>query len=724
MRPDPRQMNWTMRTGHLRMARDDAAWIAEMIEHRGSESLSDIARLLRARAQAAFFRAKLFLAALLVVTLFGLGAYVLWPIVRGNFDGQRAELTRTLAALDQVDATLTAQREKLRKTLADALDPAGIPIDTGTGSRLTGHILLRSGQYLLYGQDGTILRLFPDGEVDTAIRSGTKEWLIDHIALSSGRYLIHGTGGTLLRLSSDGEVEKIPVETKATLRGSLILPSGHHLVYGGKGKLLRLSPDGDVEKTILTETEVDLYFGITLPSGQHLIFGDDSILLRMSPEGEESKVIRLGMDFNIFGHIPLPSGQHLIFGEGGTLLRLQSEGEVDKTIQTGTEADLFGHILLPSGQHLIYGTGGDLLRLSPEGNVEKLIKTGTDGWPSDHITLPSGNHLIFFSGGSRLRLSPDGDVQETIQDSTGTWISGSIRVPSNQNLVYGENGIIQLLSLDGTVEKVLPTVTETDLLTHLQLPSGQNFIFGDSGVLLRVSDELANTARNLRAPYQGASEADGDGLFTQFLVRDLEKFDFNERTDAIEAMQVIRAKREITQARRDQTEAALRNLPTGAYFLEQQRQTFRQFMADCRGYDPEAEEPDVARDGEATDPDAVTLACTAAWQARAEADAGSQWQLLAQQIPPGVLLLFLLGHLGGLYRYNQRLAGFHASRADLVELLHLRTGGDTGKITREQLEQIVMLSDALGADKVEFGAQKTPTDQAVELARAIATRKP
>ena len=81
-----------------------------------------------------------------------------------------------------------------------------------------------------------------------------------------------------------------------------------------------------------------------------------------------------------------------------------------------------------------------------------------------------------------------------------------------------------------------------------------------------------------------------------------------------------------------------------------------------------------------------------------------------------------LAHLGGLYRYNQRLAGFHASRADLVELLHLRTGGDTGKITREQLEQIVMLSDALGADKVEFGAQKTPTDQAVELARAIANR--
>ncbi len=129
-------------------------------------------------------------------------------------------------------------------------------------------------------------------------------------------------------------------------------------------------------------------------------------------------------------------------------------------------------------------------------------------------------------------------------------------------------------------------------------------------------------------------------------------------------------------------------------------------------------------DGPATNPDAVTLACAGAWQARTEAETGNWWQTLARQIPPGILLLFLLATLGGLYRYNLRLAGFHASRADLLEMLMLGKpdGGDM-RLGKEDLDQLVQLSAAMGADKVEFANAKTPTDQAVDLARAIATRK-
>ena len=84
-------------------------------------------------------------------------------------------------------------------------------------------------------------------------------------------------------------------------------------------------------------------------------------------------------------------------------------------------------------------------------------------------------------------------------------------------------------------------------------------------------------------------------------------------------------------------------------------------------------------------------------------------------MPPGILLLFLLATLGGLYRYNMRMAGFHHSRADALEAIVLG-------MKPEDLATAVKLSDAWAADKVEFGKGNTPSDQAVELAKVISNR--
>jgi len=157
--------------------------------------------------------------------------------------------------------------------------------------------------------------------------------------------------------------------------------------------------------------------------------------------------------------------------------------------------------------------------------------------------------------------------------------------------------------------------------------------------------------------------------------------------------------------------------------LLEDRAQFGDFMLACRGPVPAedaagqdvlevGDEPGAALPSQLVD---LTKACAEAWQAQQQREAGSIWQNLAAQAPPGILLLFLLATLGGLYRYNLRLAGFHHSRADLLELLHIEGGLSSP-------QEIVELADTLAADKVEFARTKTPADQAVELARALAAR--
>jgi len=90
------------------------------------------------------------------------------------------------------------------------------------------------------------------------------------------------------------------------------------------------------------------------------------------------------------------------------------------------------------------------------------------------------------------------------------------------------------------------------------------------------------------------------------------------------------------------------------------------------------------------------------------------FQTLAQNIPPGILLLFLLATLSSLYRYNIRLAGFHHARADALTL-----AASDQHVNTQTLSALV---DSLAADKVEFARTNTPADQATEIAKTVISR--
>ncbi|MEM6386793.1 MAG: hypothetical protein AAF718_11220 [Pseudomonadota bacterium] len=93
----------------------------------------------------------------------------------------------------------------------------------------------------------------------------------------------------------------------------------------------------------------------------------------------------------------------------------------------------------------------------------------------------------------------------------------------------------------------------------------------------------------------------------------------------------------------------------------------------------------------------VTEACVQSWHANASERSGAWWKILAEQVPPGILLLFLIGYLAGLYRYNMRLSGFHHSRADALELVA------GGMVSKGNMDDFTKLALALAADSVEFG---------------------
>lgn len=153
--------------------------------------------------------------------------------------------------------------------------------------------------------------------------------------------------------------------------------------------------------------------------------------------------------------------------------------------------------------------------------------------------------------------------------------------------------------------------------------------------------------------------------------------------------------RQLAEAQRQQADIRVGGLASAEI-----QQAFADYMATCRSDGADA---------------TVTAACVSGFTDIRRVRQETLWQTLADRAPPAILLLFLLSTLGGLYRYNARLAGFHQARADALEMLSLARGTD-------DIEALKALSEALGADRVDFGKIAMPSEQALEMTRTLLSR--
>jgi hypothetical protein len=253
---------------------------------------------------------------------------------------------------------------------------------------------------------------------------------------------------------------------------------------------------------------------------------------------------------------------------------------------------------------------------------------------------------------------------------------------------------------------VSETVTYWD---HALLADGTLVLYGDEGTVLVQSPA---TARQVAALPTSANDPANPALGSGDLLAFLRQLppgprDLPEVLEAAAVLPGLDARQTEIANRYAEAKASLANLWTGQFALERQREDFKTFLATCRGTADPKPGPEGA--------DALTLACLQGWEAQVARDSSTWWKVLAESVPPGILLLFLLATLSALYRYNLRMAGFHDSRADALVMLAM-------KPSKSDTETLTRISDALAADKVEFGKDNSPADQAVEIFKAFVSR--
>ena len=280
-------------------------------------------------------------------------------------------------------------------------------------------------------------------------------------------------------------------------------------------------------------------------------------------------------------------------------------------------------------------------------------------------------------------------------------------------LLYGWGGTVSRSTDGGASFAAIASGTDQPL--GGSLVAGQAILlYGWGGTVVRLSDALSEQAGALTLP----AGAEGDAVLQGFFdglpahIADLTEVAALRRDFAD-----IRAQRQFLIKDRIQPQAdldRLGNLPYSLLLLDRQREDFAAFMQICRGT-PEPVAPPAGTEA-TVDADQMTLACLDGWKVQSDSETQSWWQTIATQLPPGILLLFLLSTLAALYRYNLRLSAFHHSRAGALELLA------AGK-TKDDIEQLTAIAAVLAADKVVFGRDHSATRQAADLIRSLIPTK-
>ncbi|MEL7254439.1 MAG: hypothetical protein AAGL23_09720 [Pseudomonadota bacterium] len=886
---DPAKLSDNERVERARLAKDHAAWSARIAEYEGSQSVADIVAQLRRRARVANTRAIGVLIVLIMAVLFGLAAYVVWPVVRQYVDGQRAELQRALEAIEAADEDLSRDRNTTIGALGASLDSlgdvvtGGVPFDQDVvvyGN--TGHFELSDGGLIIYGRDGGLLRIGQDGNSFDEFLTNESRFLEGYVALGNGAHLLYGSDG-IFRINEDGQTYETlffreqttffnhyeredgsyllfgdhtiaKVDEEGELATALTPPSdneyqfilpltgGGYVLYGWQGAVL-LGKEAQSATVIASVPDVFLNEHIQLDDGTFVVYGDgvalaidkngqltrkldvedtnrsyyetvltDGTVLttngkdiyRAGPNDFAFEVIDTDLNFNLEGFAVLEDKNLLMYGREA-VLRINALGEIVETVMIGENQQLYNHVVqndgtvliygrgsiykydpttqkteesfvqgdvtfsrsasLKDGSIIIYGSGRVLHAPQGSGSIDILFSSAEDIFFSDKI-LEDGSTLLFggssaliiegtgqtaellasldsqsqllnvaqlqdgatviYGRGSIVSISPDRSTikQHTLPVDAG--LGNHFTRADGRLLMYGSKGAVFAYDPKNQDVERMPSGTLAPFEGHALLKDGSAVFYSVTGAASKFPGSVTRDFDDLLASIRGFSQPDQDQAIRVFLQEDLANYDFDEKDAALNQINTIIAQRTVLATRKLETQATQDDLPTGAYFLQQQRQSFRQFMQDCRGVTPvavgSAQAGTPQANGVAGDPDEITLACTQAWMKKLEAEAGTWWQTLAQQIPPGILLLFLLATLGALYRYNLRLAGFHASRADLLELMSMGQPSSKNMFVEWDKDNFSRITEALAADKVEFGKGTLPTDQAISMAQAMLNR--
>jgi len=278
-----------------------------------------------------------------------------------------------------------------------------------------------------------IIRLNPDGTVDSSFNSGTGFTLngIRHAYLrSDGKIMVGGTftsyNGTTMnriaRLNSDGTLDtsfnigtgfNSTVYPVTTQPDGKVITSGFFTTYNGTAvpRIIRLNSDGTLDTTFITNTGSNAnnyaWFAVVQPDGKILVGGvfttfngvTANRIARLNSDGtlDTTFATNVGTGFdNTIQHITLaPDGKILVGGVFTTfngvtanrIARLNSDGTLDTSFNIGTGFDntVQSMLILPNGKIVVGGnftlfngtTANRIVGLNANGTLDTEFVTGT-----------------------------------------------------------------------------------------------------------------------------------------------------------------------------------------------------------------------------------------------------------------------------------------------------------------------------------------------------------
>ncbi|MFT4012477.1 MAG: hypothetical protein QM682_03545 [Paracoccus sp. (in: a-proteobacteria)] len=442
-----------------------------------------------------------------------------------------------------------------------------------------------------------------------------------------------------------------------------------------------------------------------------LIYGDGGAITRSTDGGAHFEPVASGVRADLLGHVVLGDilliyGGDRLFAMDGAIIRSTDGGASFQPVPSGVKAALFGHVVL-GDRVLIYGDNGAITRPTDGGaNFEPML-SGVKASLNGHVVL-GDRVLIYGDDGTIIRSTDGGESFEPVPSGVEVSLYGHV-VLGDRVLIYGWNGTIIRSTDGGENFEPVPSGVGGALYGHVVL-GDRVLIYGGDGSLVR----FGNVWRD-KIPVDLDSGAAGDGKLARFLDEILPPHlrEFIKVEKLRDELTEIVNRRDAFAFVRQETKNEQQNLKQFPYAYRQDEQAleFESFMKLCRG--------DGAIDA------TLTEKCLAARESERQAGQ-SWWKTVADQVPPGIILMFLLATAGALYRYNVRLVGFHDSRADALEILSRgRSEAELRALLAATPGDAVNLATIfLAADKVEMGAIKAKLAQAeLELAKTLSDTK-
>lgn len=606
--------------------------------------IGQVVRQLRRRGELAARRAYWILWLLIFVIFVGLAFYLGLPFWQQYADGRTQTLNRMIAQIELDLAALDDAREDIKTELAAAVDISFVEVSGPVGHPFLTKTVIGNALYLT-DRFGTIMRSDPDATTFELLRAPDGN-PVTHPVEIDGALFVANTSGEIFRQTNG--VGRFELVRAARRIGLSRLTGDENAIFATseEGGILVSRNGGDDFNTLMPGNGEPLSHFVEMGAHKIAVYKNDGAALFMTNDGNTIQRVPLsGAGENAF-YPPVIIGQRVYISSlQGAIYRSDDSGRSFDQMRSSD----------PAGYSPLSGAGDLLFYADDNGQLWRSENAGASFAPvrlgevANSPVMTGDSVYVSTVNGTILRSTDQGLSFDTIKSPDG--------VPLDAPVILGDN--IMVTSQTGRVLKSF-------------------FGLGDAVRDLTLAENKAGDVQfldflSLQLPAEVRAETRIDTFAARLNNIIVERSGLN---------QVL----ENTVAERDR----LKNTAYAVLLQDQALLTYRDYLSACR----KGATPDTIV--------ALAETCEESWRQREAAQKGSWWQTIASQVPPGILLLFLLATLSALYRYNMRLAGFHHARADTLSLW---ADGTAKGFTADDIAKV---SSILAADMVEFG--KTSVD--------------